>query len=197
MNVSPPTYIIISVCAERVFPVLLPSLIFIIFVRERERESNTYIFMEECSSNESGWTKYIDPPSAYHDDDDTGNLNSVDDGYGYDHHRRRRRKDDHHHRDDDDDDGNGGGYDSFASDASSGAPGHHHHHDDDDDDDDDDAGDEDKHHHHEGIDNKYTKGKKSGKERSEKCVDDRGKGEKKSAASYFNVFKRKQGKKHN
>lgn len=110
---------------------------------------------EECSSNESGWTKYIDPTSDYddqnnynrgfvHDDDD---VDDDDDGAQHQHHRYHH----HHHGDnrrqrkeEDDDDG-----DSIASDASSG-PRHHHGEEEEDNDDDDDG-------------NKFFKGKKSTK----------------------------------
>ncbi|ONK69417.1 uncharacterized protein A4U43_C05F22650, partial [Asparagus officinalis] len=72
---------------------------------------------EECSSSESGWTKYLASP-IHDDDDDEGGDD--DDGYGHedggveDHGSRKRSKNDSDDDKDDNDD------DSMASDASSG-----------------------------------------------------------------------------
>lgn len=78
---------------------------------------------EECSSSESGWSKYLASP--IHDDDDEDDDDDDDDGHddgdGHeegaveDHVSRKSSKnDDDDDKDDDDDD------DSMASDASSG-----------------------------------------------------------------------------
>ena len=106
---------------------------------------------EECSSNESGWTKYIDPTSDYddqnnynrgfvHDDDDV----DEEDAHQHQHQRRHHGYNRRQRQYEDDDD-------SIASDASSG-PGHHHgEEEEEEEEDDDDHG------------NKFFKGKKSSK----------------------------------
>lgn len=77
---------------------------------------------EECNSNESGWTKYIDPSdnenynSSIDDDDDDGDVRHHNHNHHHQNYAYKKSKD--VDGDDDDDD-------SFASDASSG-PGHYH-----------------------------------------------------------------------
>ena len=145
---------------------------------------------EECSSNESGWTKYIDPSDHSSIDDDH------DDDHNHHHHKHNHQNYGHGYgykksKDDDDDDDD----DSFASDASSG-PGYHQYY----------GHDVEEYHHHHSHNHHGSKslsssGKKSSKEEKEKIERNIGKGKeiilKTNKSSTGSFFKPKKGKKQN
>ncbi|XP_074308499.1 uncharacterized protein LOC141643301 [Silene latifolia] len=136
---------------------------------------------EECNSNESGWTKYIDPQS----EEDISFNSSVDDGDVFLHHHHTHG---YHVKSGDDDEDD----DSIASDASSGPSHHQHHHHD----------NVKYHHHYEHHGNKLLSlsgGKKSSKDEMKESTKYGNKGKESTIKTNTssNSLKQRQGKKRN